>query len=1087
MFIWRRVVMLAAVASLNRCAAFLPGALRSRAGARQASLAARRALSAKQFSSASAAFAEGGFRPRGGATWEPRSALFSTATDISQDSVQEAPQHPAYDVVDTQYVKEYGATLWRYEHKKTGAEVLSVSIDDDNKVFGIVFRTPPEDSTGLPHILEHSVLCGSRKFPTKEPFVELLKGSLQTFLNAFTYPDRTCYPVASQNTKDFYNLMNVYLDAVLHPRATSDPKVLKQEGWHYELESKDAPLTYKGVVFNEMKGVYSSPDAIMGRTVQQQLFSDNTYHVDSGGDPRAIPDLTFDDFKNFHDRYYHPSNARVYFYGDDDPLKRLELLDEYLADFDKKDPKSEIAWEKKRSEPWTVKGVFPATEDDVAKGKSNMLSVNWLVNDEPMSSKDQLAMSMLDYLLLNDISSPLYKELVASGLGTAVIGGGLSSELLQSTFSVGLKGVAADDVEKVEKLVLDTLKKIKEEGFPADAINACVNSVEFSLREFNTGSFPRGLSFMLGAMREWIYDGEPAEGVRFERALEELKKDIAESGDKVFTDMLGEYLVDNGHRLTMEMAPDTDAEKKALEEEAARLQAAKDAMSDADLDGVIAEMEELKAAQMAEDSAEAKASIPALSIDDLERKAKTVPIEVKDGINGGSTKLITHELPSNGILYADVGLDLSQLSLEQLTLLPLFSDMVMECGTADMDEVQMTRRINGNTGGVRTAVVRDLVENEDGSVTSGDEIVHYLFLRGKAVPDKISDLFSIFNDLLTSANLDRQSRVVEMLKESKASLESSIVSAGHSYAATRLAARDTGLGVLREKVGGISYLETVKALLEEAENDFDALRERLVALRDAILDADAMVINLTGDAAVLEKAAPAAESFAKGIPAKGAITPAPGRVTRVMDLSGAERLPDEDEAIVVPTQVNYVGMAGRIFEEGEQVHTSSMVANNFLRTGHLWDSVRVMGGAYGAMAAFDRLTGRFGFLSYRDPNLLGTIDNYKASAPHLLEAELPRSAVEQAVIGSIGDLDSPLSVDSKGWASMCNYFSGRTDEQRQKRRDEVLETTEANFRDFGARLQKLNEAKPSIVVIGSAKAVEEANEKGAGLKVVNVL
>lgn len=491
--------------------------------------------------------------------------------------------HPAFDIVDSDVVKEYGAYCTMYQHKKSGAQILSVAADDDNKVFGITFRTPPTDSTGVAHILEHSVLCGSRKYPTKEPFVELIKGSLNTFLNAFTYPDRTCYPVASQNTKDFYNLVNVYLDAVLHPRATNDPYVHAQEGWHLELEDKADDLVYKGVVYNEMKGVYSSPDSLLGRESQRSLFPDNTYGVDSGGDPRVIPNLSFEDFTDFHKTKYDPSNSRIFFYGDDDVSKRLEILDEYLSDFTDKGTASstKIEWQKKTfTSPKRETHPYPTTPD---QPQTHMVNVNWLLNDEALSEDELLALNVLDHLLLSTPSSVLRKTLMESGLGDSITGGGLSDELLQATFSIGLKGIAKDDVSKVEELIHETLAKVTLEGFEDDAIAASMNSIEFQLREFNTGSFPRGLSLMLGSMSNWIYERDPTSNIKFEAALAKLKADLDERGDKVFTELLNKFLIKNTHRSTIEMTPDTTLEAKQVEEEKKVLKEIKAKMTDSEV------------------------------------------------------------------------------------------------------------------------------------------------------------------------------------------------------------------------------------------------------------------------------------------------------------------------------------------------------------------------------------------------------------------------------------------------------------------------------------------------------------------------
>lgn len=473
--------------------------------------------------------------------------------------------HPAYEVIERDVVTEYGAYCTVYRHKKSGAELLSVSVDDDNKVFGITFRTPPEDSTGVPHILEHSVLCGSRKYTTKDPFVFLLQSSLQTFLNAFTYPDRTCYVVASQNTKDFYNLINVYADAVYFPRAVKDPQVHAQEGWHLELDNKEDPLTYKGVVYNEMKGVYSSPDSLLMRESQRSIFPDNTYGVDSGGDPTVIPDLSFEQFADFHAKFYHPGNSRIYFYGDDDVYTRLEMMDEYLNEFEpspESKPASEIKWQAKSyDEPHRSKFPYPAGAD---QPETHMVQTNWLLNDEPMSDVDELTLNFLDHLLMGTTSSILRKTLTESGLGDAITGGGLSDELLQATYSVGLKGVQPENVDKVEKLIIETLEKVAEEGFTEDAIAATMNTIEFQLREFNTGSFPKGLSFMLGSMSKWIYDEDPTDALKFEEPLAELKAKIAESGSEVFQDMIKDLLLNNTHRSTIEMAPSKTLEAEQL-------------------------------------------------------------------------------------------------------------------------------------------------------------------------------------------------------------------------------------------------------------------------------------------------------------------------------------------------------------------------------------------------------------------------------------------------------------------------------------------------------------------------------------------
>lgn len=498
----------------------------------------------------------------------------ATITTSTTSSAAAPVEHPAYETLSTDMIPEFGAHATLYRHKQSGAQLLSLSTDDDNKCFGITFRTPPSDSTGVPHILEHSVLCGSRKYTTKDPFVQLLQGSLQTFLNAFTYPDRTCYVVASQNTKDFYNLINVYSDAVFHPRATQDPMVHAQEGWHLELEKMEEPLTYKGVVYNEMKGVYSSPESLLQREAQQSLFPDNTYGVDSGGDPTVIPQLSFEQFAEFHDKFYHPSNARIFFAGEDDVYKRLEIMEEYLRDFDV-NPKTEskIEWQAKRyEEPVKVRYPYPVSDKgengdngEEKEGDTHYTMVNWLMNDRPFTPMEEITVTVLDHLLMGTTSSILRKTLMESGLGDSITGGGLSDELLQATFSVGLKGVKPENVDKVEQLILDTLNTVAKNGFEDDDIASSMNTIEFQMREFNTGSFPKGLSLMLGSMSKWIYDRSPTEALKFEEPLAELKARISKDGSAVFQDMIKELLLENTHRTTVEMYPSKTLEEEQLQ------------------------------------------------------------------------------------------------------------------------------------------------------------------------------------------------------------------------------------------------------------------------------------------------------------------------------------------------------------------------------------------------------------------------------------------------------------------------------------------------------------------------------------------
>lgn len=1002
--------------------------------------------------------------------------------------------HPAYEIVTKDIVTEYGAYCTLYKHKKSGAELLSVSSDDDNKVFGITFRTPPSDSTGVPHILEHSVLCGSRKYKTKDPFVQLLQGSLQTFLNAFTYPDRTCYVVASQNDKDFYNLVNVYSDAVFHPRAISDPMVHAQEGWHLELEDKESPLTYKGVVYNEMKGVYSSPDSLLNRESQRSIFPDNTYGVDSGGDPRVIPDLSFEQFADFHAKFYHPANARIYFSGDDDVYKRLELMDEYLNEFDETPEsrvQSKIQWQpKKYEEPIKLKEPYPAGAD---QPETHMINVNWLLNDKPLSAYEELTLNILDHLLTGTTQSVLRKALVESNLGESVTGGGLMDELLQSTFSLGLKGVKPEDVEKVEKLILDTLDKVVEEGFSDEDIASSMNTIEFQMREFNTGSFPKGLSFMLGSMSKWLYEESPTAALKFEEPLAQLKAKIAESGSQVFQDMTKEFLTTNMHRSTVEMAPSKSLEEELLKEEQDRLEAIKKDLSEDELQGIIDKTNELKELQASEDTPEARATIPSLELGDLKREETEYPIEVTENENDSGVTVIRHELGStSGIAYVNFGIDLSALSLDDVPLLPLFGRMLKETGAGEYDPVALSQKIGTNTGGVNVGLLTTAVhaEGRDKGVQNGEQLCTKMYFQGKATADKTGDLLSIMNLMLTEARLDSQTRVIEMLRESRSRLESMIQSSGHSAINNRMKARYRVAGYVDEITSGITYLDTVKELLKQAEEDWPTLLARLEKIRSTLLEnksaRSGMFVDVTGDSAVLKSVQPAVDSFIEGLPGdangskmfnnKKEVHPWVAEAKERM----AEMVPIKDEGFVVPTQVSYVGKSGLLFDEGEEVPGSAEVVARFLRTGYLWDYVRVMGGAYGGFCTFSSFSGFFSFLSYRDPNLDKTIDVYDGAADALMAAadalEKDPDALATAIIGTIGDKDGALSPDQKGFTSLQRWLVNESAEYRQAKRDEILNTKASDFRVFAERLKEIR--SPSVAVVSSKAAFEAAAKAG---------
>lgn len=968
-----------------------------------------------------------------------------------------ATQLYGFEEVREQFVPEYNSLAVLYRHKKTGAEVMSLSNSDENKTFGIVLRTPVENSTGIPHILEHSVLNGSRKYPIKEPFVELIKGSLNTFLNAFTYPDRTCYPVASTNLQDFYNLVDVYLDAVFYPKCLEDPRIFLQEGWHYELEDPNKAVEYKGVVFNEMKGVYSQPDSVLGRDIQQALFPDNTYSVDSGGDPVDIPNLTYEQFKDFHSKFYHPSNARIWIYGDDDPNERLRILDTYLSAFDRRDVDSRVHAQKLWTEPRSVVNKYAVGDGTEA---TNYVSVNWLLSEDRFDVETELAIGFLDHLLLGTSASPLQKALNDSGLGEAIIGGGLEDELRQPTFSIGLKGVKEEDRQKVVDLVQSTLKQLAEEGFTQEAVEASVNTIEFALRENNTGRFPRGLSLMLRSMASWLYEKDPFEPLKWADSLDKFKARLA-SGEDIFRPLIKQYFLDNPHRVTVELEPDLSLGNEVEAKERARLDSFKETLDAKAIEELIQTTVTLKEWQETPNPPESLKCVPALKLDDIPKEAKSIPIDVQ---KAGDATLLRHDLFTNDILYTEVGLDMKTIPMDLLPLVPLFCRCMTQMGTDKMDLVQLSQLIGRKTGGISFYPFTSCRKGVE-------EPVAYIMMRGKAMADQVGDLFSIGSDVLRNARLDDKSRFKQMVLETKAGLESALLGSGHRVAASRLDAQRSIAGWVSESMGGVEYLHFIRGLVERVENDWDGVVNDLNKIRGALLQQKGTFVNMTADEKTLQASEENVRMFLDSLPAESCSA-----------AGWNPRLNAVNEALLVPTQVNYVGKAANLYEDaGYKLHGSSYVINKYLGTTWLWDRIRVSGGAYGGFCDFDSHSGMFSYLSYRDPNLLKSLNNYDGTVDFLRSLEMDKEELHKSIIGAIGDVDSYQLPDAKGYTSLMRYLLDVSDEERQQRRDEILGTTQADFHAFADALEAVRGEHARIVVVTSKEDAAAAEAERPGL------
>lgn len=946
-------------------------------------------------------------------------------------------------------VEELDSLARLYRHEGSGAELLSFCNSDENKVFGVSFRTPPPDSSGVAHILEHSVLCGSRKYPVKEPFVELLKGSLQTFLNAFTYPDKTCYPVASANKSDFRNLTDVYLDAVFFPRLSEE--IFHQEGWR--LEPDNGGFSFKGVVYNEMKGAFSAPESVLARHCLHALFPNTEYCFESGGDPKCIPCLTYENFRAFHAACYHPANARFFFWGDDPEQERLEQLGAVLSGFSKGYPVPSVPLQAPFTAPARLEVPFAASDGE----NTGMAVVNWLGPDV-MDAELTLAFRMLEHILLGMPGSPLRRALIESGLGTDLAGQGLETELRQLTFDAGLKGIAVTDADKVEALVLATLRDIARDGVSQDMAEAAVNSVEFELRENNSGRFPVGLSVMLRALAPWLHGGDPLAPLRFEEPLKAIKNALAD-GTAYFETLIVRWLIDNPHRILVVLRPDADLAARQEAAERELLAALTAPMREEEKALVLAQAERLRAWQTEPDDPADLARIPRLGVEDLPLENSPVPTE-RFEVQYPLT--LFHPLPTGGIVYAEAAFDLLAVPEPLLPLLPLFGRALLEMGTLRRDFVDLNMLVARTTGGLDADTL--FLTHADSRAP-----VARLVLSGKCAPDKTPEMFALMAEVLTECNFNQQERFLRMALEEKARLEHSLVPAGHLAVAGRLRASLSGAGMLAECTGGISALGHLRALIGRIEKDWPDVLKDLGALRRSIIHRAGLALNLTATEQQRESLEKCALSLAGQLPEQSVDGPSawPGKKAAF----------PEYEALVLPARVNYVGKAVNLFDAGYELHGSAAVILKYLRTGYLWEKVRVQGGAYGCLCSLDQMSGDFVMVSYRDPNIMDTLEVFNRAGRHLSQNPPGAEALNAAIVGAIGELDAYLLPDAKGSLAFSRILRNDTEDARARFREEILGTTPEDMVRFGQALEAFTRSG-RVCVLGGQALKRAAAKKG---------
>lgn len=953
-----------------------------------------------------------------------------------------------YEILDEHRVEDVQSDGFILRHKKSGARIAILSNNDDNKVFYIGFRTPPEDETGVPHIIEHTTLCGSKKFPVKDPFIELAKGSLNTFLNAMTYPDKTVYPIASCNDQDFKNLMDVYLDAVFNPNITKYEEIFKQEGWHYELTGKDDELKINGVVYNEMKGAYSSPDEVLSSQIYRSLFPDNTYSKDSGGNPEYIPKLTYEAYLDFYHKYYHPSNSYIYLYGDMDVVERLEWLDkEYLSLYDYKKVNSEINKQPAFDEIKNVEAQYSITMDDSQENKT-YLSYNRVVGDT-LDEMLYQAFDVLDYALVSSPGAPVKQALIDAGIGDDVYGS-YDAGILQPVFSFVAKNANASQADEFESIIENTLKEVVKTGINKEALLAGINSSEFKFREADFGQFPKGLLFGLNCLDSWLFDDmKPFIHLECLGTFAKLRKAV---DTDYFEKLIQEYLLDNTHGSSVTVKPKRGLGNEREEALAKELSDYKASLSDEEIKKLIEDTEHLKKYQEEPSSDEDLRKLPMLTRADMKKNAmpfSNIEDELLD------VKVVRHDIESNGIDYISFLFDAGDFAQSELGYLGFFTNALGLVSTEKYSYTDLANATNIYTGGISTGTA------SHPDIKDRNNFVFKLEVKLKVLEKNLDKALELMEQMLLSSDFTDTKRLGELVAQIKARLQANLSSSGHLVAAMRSMSSFSRYALYQDELKGIAFYRSICHIEKELSESPKSVSDKLAAIAKKLFARNRMLISFTGNNEAYGNAKPSLEKVIAGFDKMSAV----GNQAEV-------HFNTAKEAFIDASQIQYVAKTGDFICDGYEYTGALRLLRIILSYDYLWINVRVKGGAYGCMNTFLR-SGESYFVSYRDPNLSDTLDVYDRIPEYIKSFSPDERDMTKYIIGTFSALDTPMNPEAKGSRSLSAYLEGITYEQIQKERNEILNAQPEDIR----RLADLVEAvlkKDSICVIGNENMIKES-------------
>ncbi|MCR4716321.1 MAG: insulinase family protein [Lachnospiraceae bacterium] len=965
-------------------------------------------------------------------------------------------EYGAYTLLKIEELPNLNGKGYVFSHTKTKARVAVVSNDDDNKVFTIGFRTPVYNDTGVPHIMEHSVLCGSEKFPIKDPFVELAKGSLNTFLNAMTYPDKTVYPIASCNNQDFQNLMDVYLDAVFHPNIYKYPEIMKQEGWHYELESKDEDIIYNGVVYNEMKGVFSNPESVLDRFILSTLYPDTTYFYESGGDPKAIPDLTYEQFIEFHKTYYHPSNSYIYLYGDLDIEEKLKFIDEeYLSHYDYLDVDSKIGYQLAFDEMKEFDKEYAIAQEEDEKEKT-YLSYNISIG-ESTDAKLASTLSILEYVLLAQPGAPLREALLDAGIGQDVYSQ-LENDIAQPVLSIIATNTEADKKDEFVKIITDKLKEFADKGLDKKAIKAAINLFEFQYREANFGSYPKGLMYGLKILGSWIYDEDAVfNHINLEDIFKELKEGV-DSG--YFENALREHIIDNTHVSLIVMTPKKGLTQLNDNQVKEKLSSLKASMSDDEIDKMVEDTKNLRLFQDREDSEEDINKIPLLKLSDLDSKIRpyTNKLNIVEGV-----KLLWHPIFTNNITYMCLHFDMRALPVDLIPVSSILVNLLRQVDTEHYSYQDLNSEFNLYTGGISIGTSAYKNERLPGGFGAGFNV------RVKFLDEQLDKTFELIRELLFTSKFTDDKRIKQIVNEQRIGVKQQLVSSGHIAMANRASSKFDQGSKFKDLTDMMGYYEYLVDLSDNFDERIEQLKVDLHTCARFILTKKHLTVSVTCNDDISERIN----------------KPLAGLISDLYDDIENELIPvidlnKDNEGFKTSSQVQYVASAGNYSEKGYKYTGALNVLKMIFSYEYLWMNVRVKGGAYGCGCTFGRYGNGF-FSSYRDPNLEDTFNVFSKAADYVESFDVDDRTMLKYIIGAISSMDTPLTPSAWGSASFAAYLSDLTDEMRQQDRDEVLATNVDRIRELAPIVRAVADYD-AYAVIGNEDKIEAEQQHLTSVK-----